>query len=152
MKRFALSLTFLAAAAALLGTASAARATHAVQSKPAAQSRPLTILVKADDQHGRKGPDGKWHDAFLPADFRVPVGRMTTITIVNYDGSAHSMVSASLGLMVKIPAAKGSKPGRVTFTIKPKIAGKYDWWCGSPCDTWAMTHDGYMRGYITATR
>jgi plastocyanin len=152
MKRFALSLIFLAAVAALLGTASAARATHAVQSKPAAQSKPLTILVKADDQHGRKGPDGKWHDAFLPADFSVPVGRTTTITIVNYDGSAHSMVSASLGLMVKIPAAKGSKPGRVTFTIKPKIAGKYDWWCGSPCDPWAMTHDGYMRGYITATR
>lgn len=146
MKRFALSLTSIAAAAAMLGMASAAHATSAAQSKL------FTILVKADDQHGRKGPDGKWHDAFLPADFSVPVGRTTTITIVNYDGSAHSMVSASLGLMVEIPAAKGSKPGRVTFTIKPKIAGKYDWWCGSPCDRWAMTHDGYMRGYITATR
>ncbi len=67
---------------------------------------------------------------------------------MNYDGGAHSMIAPGLGLNVKIPAAKGSTPGRVTITLDAKKAGSYDWWCGSPCDPWAMTHNGYMRGSI----
>jgi heme/copper-type cytochrome/quinol oxidase subunit 2 len=67
---------------------------------------------------------------------------------VNYDNGPHSLVSPSLHINKLIPAAKGKKPGRVTFTVKPKKAGKYDWWCGEPCDPWAMTHNGYMRGFI----
>jgi hypothetical protein len=33
-------------------------------------------------------------------------------------------------------------------------AGRFEWMCVIPCDSdakgWAMTHPGYMAGYITA--
>ena len=146
-------------AAAGLGIAAVpALAAHAAQARPATVShaaRPtqaITILVKSDSEHAKKGPDGKWHDAFLPADFAVKAGQKTTVTILNYDNGPHSLVSPSLNLNVQIPAAKGAKPGRVSFRFTASKAGRYDWWCGSPCDPWAMTHDGYMRGFITATQ
>ncbi|MBX5473935.1 MAG: cupredoxin domain-containing protein [Thermoleophilia bacterium] len=111
----------------------------------------LTLIVKSDEEHAKKGPDGKWHDAFLPANFSLKAGVKTTVTIVNYDDAPHSLVSPSLGLNVVAPAAKGKTPGRITFTVDPKKAGRYDWWCGEPCDPWAMTHNGYMRGVIKVT-
>jgi len=146
MRRVAIQLTVLAVAGALLAaTAGAARA-------PGTPGKTLTILVKSDVQHGKKGPDGKWHDAFLPADFSLKAGAKTQVTILNYDGGAHSLVSPSLNLNVVIPGAKGSTPGRVTFSLVAPKSGRYDWWCGTPCDPWAMSHDGYMRGYVTVTR
>jgi hypothetical protein len=40
----------------------------------------------------------------------------------------------------------------VKFTFKaPSQAGSYQWFCALPCDPWAMSHDGYMRGHITVT-
>ena len=141
MKR---SIVFVFAVAAVAALAVSAAGTAAA--KPSSSTPRLTILVKSDDEHAKKGPDGKWHDAFLPANPVVRAGVKTTITFVNY--GAHSLVAPGLGLNVKIPAAKGSTPGRVTITLKAKKAGSYDWWCGSPCDPWAMTHNGYMRGSI----
>ena len=143
MKRLS---AFVLAVAALSVLAISAAAT--ASAKPNKARNAVTILVKSDDEHAKKGPDGKWHDAFLPANPVVQVGQKTTITIVNYDEGAHSMIAPGLGLNVKIPAAKGSTPGRVTFTVKAAKPGSYDWWCGSPCDPWAMTHNGYMRGSI----
>jgi plastocyanin len=133
-------LSVAVAVSALAGTAAAARA---------AAMPSVTILVKSDDQHAKKGPDGKWHDAFLPANPVLKAGVRTRITLVNYDGSAHSMVAPGIGLNVVVPAAKGSTPGQISFTIRIAKPGNYDWWCTSPCDPWAMTHDGYMRGHFT---
>src|SRR4029079_6149694 len=31
----------------------------------------VKIVVKSDEEHGKLGPEGTWHDAFLPADFSV---------------------------------------------------------------------------------
>lgn len=152
MKRVFPYLVLLAAAGLLVATAAGtASATPAKPAAPALRARAITILVKSDSQHAKKGPDGKWHDAFLPASFAVKAGQKTTVTILNYDTGAHSLVSPSLNLNVKIPAAKGSKLGRVSFSFTAPKSGRYDWWCGSPCDPWAMSHDGYMRGFITAT-
>ena len=143
-------------AIAVLGSLSAFAATAAAQttarSSKAHQVATLKLIVKSDSEHAKKGPDGKWHDAFLPANFKLRAGVKTRITIVNYDNGLHSLVSPSLNLNVKVPAAKGSKLGRVTFTVKPTKVGRYDWWCGEPCDPWAMTHNGYMRGYIKVVR
>lgn len=115
---------------------------------PAPQT--IKVAVKADDEHGRLGPDGKWHDAFLPADFKVHPGAKVTVTFENYDGGAHTFTSPSLGVNTAIPAGSMSHPHQTTFTFTaPKKAGRYAWWCAIPCDPWAMSHDGYMRGYVT---
>ena len=146
MKRMSALLLAVAAIAAL-----AAAATGTASAKVAKRGSSLTIVVKSDDEHAKKGPDGKWHDAFLPAYPVVTAGQPTRITFVNYDNGAHSMIAPGLNLNVRIPAAKGSTPGRITITLKAAKPGRYDWWCGSPCDPWAMTHNGYMRGSIVVT-
>ena len=117
----------------------------------AAEPTSLKLSVKADDEHGRKGPDGTWHDAFLPADFSVQAGATVKVTIVNYDGGPHSFTSPQLGVNQTIPGGGSlSAPRTVTFTfIAPKTPGKYAWWCAVPCDPWAMAHDGFMRGFVT---
>jgi plastocyanin len=134
-------------------TAAAAAGSAPAQIAPVLKPEHLTIAVKADDQHGRRGPDGQWHDAFLPADFSVRAGHEVTITINNYDGSPHSFTSPAMGVN-QVISGGGSlgAPSTVKFTFKaPSKPGKYAWWCAVPCDPWAMAHDGYMRGYVTVT-
>ena len=112
----------------------------------------IAIVAKSDTEHGRKGPDGKWHDAFLPADVTVKAGQRVTLTFTNYDDMMHSFNAAQLGVNVMIPGAKAGKPGTATVTFTaPRKAGAYLWICAMPCDPWAMSHDGYMRGYVTVT-
>jgi plastocyanin len=108
------------------------------------------MVVKSDDQHGKKGPDGKWHDAFRPGSFQVQVGKRIKITVLNYDDMPHTFTAPRLHLNKFVPAAKGGKPSKTTFTLTARKAGKYEWWCATPCDPWAMSHDGYMRGYVKA--
>jgi membrane fusion protein, multidrug efflux system len=117
---------------------------------PLAAPQTINVAVKADDERGRLGPDGKWHDAFLPADFKVHPGAKVTVTVANYDGGAHTFTSPSLGVNATLPAGSMKHPHQTTFTFTaPKKAGRYAWWCAIPCDPWAMAHDGYMRGYVT---
>jgi plastocyanin len=117
---------------------------------PLAKPEAIKLAVKADDEHGRLGPDGKWHDAFLPADFTVHAGAKVTVTVTNYDGGAHTFTSPAMHLNAVIPAGSMQYPHETTFTFTaPKQAGRYAWWCAMPCDPWAMAHDGYMRGYVT---
>jgi plastocyanin len=103
----------------------------------------------ADSNQKVKGPDGKWHDAMIPGNPTVQAGKVT-VTVYNYDASMHTINSDALGLAEKIPPAHGSTPGKVTFTFTAQ-PGKYQWYCIQPCDPWAMTHNGYMRGYITVS-
>src|SRR5579884_3941370 len=118
---------------------------------PAVKPESLTILVKADSEHGRLGPDGQWHDAFLPADFSVRAGATVKISFTNYDSGPHTFTSPAMGVNAMIPGGGStSSPTQTTFTFKaPPKPGKYAWWCSVPCDPWAMSHDGYMRGYVT---
>lgn len=102
---------------------------------PLSKPESIKLAVKADDEHGRLGPDGKWHDAFLPADFKVHAGDKVTVTVENYDGGAHSFTSPALGVSATIPAGSMSHPRRTTFTFNaPKKTGRYAWWCAMPCD------------------
>ncbi len=102
-------------------------------------------------EHARRGPDGKWHDAFLPADFTVRPGHKVTITFNNYDGGAHTFTSPAMGVNAIIPGGGSvGAPHKTTFTFTaPTKPGKYAWYCAVPCDPWAMAHDGFMRGYVT---
>ncbi|MGN6255031.1 MAG: cupredoxin domain-containing protein [Solirubrobacterales bacterium] len=110
----------------------------------------VRLTVKSDEEQGRQGSDGAWHDAFLPADFSVKAGSVVKVTIYNYDEGEHTFTAPGLGTNVTISAGSPEKPSVTTFTFRaPQKAGRYEWFCALPCDPWAMSHDGFMRGYVT---
>jgi membrane fusion protein, multidrug efflux system len=112
----------------------------------------VKLVIKSDEEHAKKGPEGAWHDAFLPADFSVKAGATVHVTVYNYDEGMHSFNSAQLGTDAMIPGGSESKPSETTFTFRaPRKAGSYDWYCAMPCDPWAMAHNGFMRGRVTVT-
>ena len=97
----------------------------------------------------KRGPDGKLHDSFSKTNFAVKVGQPTQLRIDNKDEGTHSITSPQTGVSIVV------LPGIHTYTIKATTAGRFQWLCIIPCDSeangWAMTHPGYMAGYITAT-
>ena len=144
-RRIATAATLTAAVS--LALAGVAAAQPAKAGKQVVQH--VKLVVKSDDQHGKKGSDGKWHDAFLPASFKVKAGAKVLVTVVNHDDMAHSFHSK--GLKTNAIIMPGTDKGVVTkFTFTaPKKAGKYLWNCDPKCDPWAMKHIGFMRGYVT---
>jgi Cupredoxin-like domain len=140
-------LAFTFAAALTLALASVAVAQPAKASKQATQN--IRLIIKSDDEHGKKGPDGKWHDAFLPGGFTVKAGAKVTVTVLNYDQGPHSFTSPGLHVNQIFLGGTAAKAHITTFTfVAPKKTGRYLWWCAQPCDPWAMAHVGYMRGYV----
>ncbi|QQE78461.1 hypothetical protein [Alicyclobacillus sp. SO9] len=122
---------------------------HVVPNQKATQDISLTVMPG-----GKLGPDGKKHDAFLPANFTMQKGVPVKLTIYNYDDMKHSITSPKLNLNVQAnPSKKDGKAGVTTVTFTPKQAGTFQWNCVDPCDTdnngWAMSHSGYMMGNIT---
>jgi plastocyanin len=118
----------------------------------ASSSESVKLVIKSDEEKGKKGPDGSWHDAFLPADFSVKAGATVRVTVYNYDDMPHSFTAAELGTNQTIPGGSEEKPSETTFTFQaPQKAGSYDWYCALPCDPWAMTHNGFMKGRVTVT-
>jgi plastocyanin len=110
----------------------------------------VKLVVKSDEQKGKKGSDGNWHDAVLPADFSVEAGDVVHVTVYNYDDMPHSFTSPGLGTNATIAAGAEEKPSKTTFTFHaPQKAGSYEWLCTIPCDPWAMSHEGFMRGSVT---
>lgn len=109
----------------------------------------VNLIVKSDEEHAKRGPEGTWHDAFLPADFSVDPGATVRVTVLNYDEGEHSFTSPMLGLNVTIAAGTPTEPAATTFTFTaPAKTGSYMWFCAKPCDPWAMSHLGYMRGTV----
>jgi plastocyanin len=126
--------------------------TNAVVESGAGAVEEVRIVAKSDEEQAKLGPEGAWHDAFLPADFSVKPGATVRVTVYNYDEGAHTFTSAGLGANVTIAAGSAEKPSVTTFTFRaPVKAGRYSWYCAIPCDPWAMGHDGYMRGHVTVT-
>ena len=97
----------------------------------------------------KKGPDGKMHDAFSVADYRVNAGVPITLVVDNKDDQPHSISSPGAGVSII------TKPGRHTYTLLVRKVGRFFWYCAFPCDSdangWAMKNPGFMSGYITAT-
>ena len=118
---------------------------------PTTAGQPVAVKMsmKSDTEHGRRGPDGTWRDAAVPALFTVHAGATVTMTVQNYD-TPHSFTSPGLGVSQIMPAGTASNPSMTTvkFTA-PLKPGRYLWYCNIPCDPWAMMHIGYMRGYVT---
>ena len=130
------------------GNANSAGATAAA----AGPSESVKLVVKSDDEHGKMGADGNWHDAYLPADFSVKAGATVHVTVYNYDDMPHSFTSPGLGTNVEVAAGSEGKPSKTTFTFHaPQKAGSYEWFCDLPCDPYSMTHFGFMKGHVTVT-
>lgn len=169
LRRYFLHIGLVAALGLLAaGIATAApgakTATHASKARRAVQH--VKLVIKSDDEHGKKGSDGKWHDAYLPASFTVHKGVKVVVTVMNYDDMPHSF-TATKGLFTlkgkklnaTIRAAKDIeskneeteklKPTKTTFTFIARKRGKFLWYCALPCDPWSMTHIGFMKGYVT---
>jgi plastocyanin len=118
----------------------------------AASTESVKLVVKTDEEHGKMGSDGNWHDAYLPADFSVKAGATVQVTVYNYDEMPHTFTSTALGTNVEIAPGSESKPSKTTFTFHaPQKAGSYEWYCALPCDPWSMTHFGFMKGHVTVT-
>jgi uncharacterized cupredoxin-like copper-binding protein len=119
----------------------------AIAAAPAPVVSPLISLSVAGGN--KRDPDGKLHDSFSKTNFAVKVGQPTRLRIDNKDEGTHSITSPQTGVSIIV------LPGIHTYTIKATTAGRFEWLCIIPCDTdakgWAMTHPGYMAGYITAT-
>lgn len=108
-----------------------------------------TLVIRSDEEQAKKGADGKWHDAYLPADFAVMKGVPVKVTIYNYDDMPHSFTASGLHVNQIIPSGSEGKPSKVTFTFTPKKAGMFAWHCDPKCDPWSMAHWGFMKGHIT---
>lgn len=106
-------------------------------------SQRITLRVRSDAEHGRRGPDGAWHDAFLPAAFSVRAGTTVAVTVLNYDDMPHSFTSPMLAVNEMIAAGSAKHPRTTTFRFTaPARTGQYLWWCALPCDPFSMTHVG----------
>jgi plastocyanin len=144
LKRFSLLLASLAVVMSLAWPMAAAAASQV-------PSESVTLAVKSDTEHAKKGSDGKWHDAFLPGNFTARSGSKVTVSISNYDTAVHTFTSSALGLNVKIAAGSAANPKVTTFSFTAPKAGNYTWMCMGNCDTWAMTHMGFMFGSVKIT-
>jgi hypothetical protein len=120
----------------------------AVATAPAA-STPSPLITLSVAGSNKRGPDGKLHDSFSKTNFAVKVGQPTRLRIDNTDEGTHSITAPGIGVAIVV------LPGVHTYTILAKVAGRFKWICIIPCDSdasgWAMTHPGYMAGYIIAT-
>lgn len=145
-----LSMVSLVAVAFKLNESRQGEATAATKAVAAAPVQQVKLVVKSDEEHAKKGPEGTWHDAFLPADFSVNAGATVEVTVYNYDDAPHTFNASGLGVNVTIPGGSETEPSEKTFTFHaPQHTGRFLWICMMPCDPWAMSHDGFMRGYVT---
>jgi plastocyanin len=112
-----------------------------------------------------KGPDERFHDAFVPSSFIVHAGVPVQLTFINYDDSPHTLTAPDLDLNITIdpgtdvPWGSGHSPVTTTYTFTPEKKGQFRWFNSTPCDTdaggWAMDNgfegpgrEGYMAGFL----
>jgi hypothetical protein len=129
-------------------TATVTPTTAAVAPAPAVSS-PAPMITLSIAGSNKRGPDGKMHDSFSKTNFAVKVGKPTQLRIDNKDPTTHSITAPGTGVAIVV------LPGVHTYTINATTAGRFEWTCIIPCDSdakgWAMTHPGYMAGYVTAS-
>ncbi len=127
----------------------ALRQTTAVTSLSEASVAAAKVVDLSVIPESKVGPDGKKHDAFTKTEFAVKVGQPIKLRIDNTDSQPHSITSPVANVSIT------AMPGTHTYVLAVSKPGKYLWFCAYPCDSdangWAMTHPGYMSGYITAT-
>ncbi len=75
------------------------------------------------------------------------------VTSIPADQVAHTftLITGPYTINVPVPAAQGTTPTSVTFTVVFTSAGQFEWHCMAPCDNAAMTTPGLMTGFVTVT-
>lgn len=124
------------------GGGTAAQTVPASATAPAAAPKVISLKVVPE---GKRGPEGKLHDVFTVTNFSVKAGQPVTLRIDNTDTATHTITAAEAGVDIKVA------PGTHDYTLLVSKAGRFEWNCMLPCDEWAMSHVGYMAGYITAS-
>ncbi|MGO9489916.1 MAG: hypothetical protein ACLQBB_12910 [Solirubrobacteraceae bacterium] len=131
---------------ALVQTSERQEARAASEAAAATALPPVASLVVLKViPEGKLGPEGEKHDEFTQTEFTVHVGQPQELRIDNTDTQPHSITSPGAGVNII------AMPGTHTYTLLVKHAGTFLWFCAFRCDEWAMTHVGYMSGYITAS-
>ena len=74
-----------------------------------------------------------------------------TVTQVSPEVVAHTftILQSPYGINVPVPAAEGTVPTVVTFTVVFPTAGNFVWRCMAPCDDVSMVTPGFMMGTVT---
>ena len=75
-------------------------------------------------------------------------GTRVAVTIRNYDDALHTCTSAGLGLDVRIRPGSAAHPSVTRFSFEAPKPGSYTFRCMGACDSYAMTHMGYMLGTV----
>lgn len=175
------ALVVAAAIAGCGGSSSSSGNAKASGSEASTEHVSMQILTgKMATKDGYIAEDGLGHDTFMltglsSADAKNPAVRTTidvkagdkvTVTVTNYDEGPHTFTAPELGINETVAPAKNAEkgiPNKTTFTFTVKKAGKFRWFCTSPCDAgqkgWAMTadksgqtdHVGYMAGFVVAS-
>ncbi len=124
----------------------AAQQAAATGAASAAVAKPIDLKIVGGS---KLGPDHKKHDVFTKTEFAVKVGQPLKLRIDNTDDVPHSITAPVAGVNLTI------QPGSHVYNLTVTQAGRFQWFCIIPCDSdangWAMSHAGYMAGYITAT-
>lgn len=73
------------------------------------------------------------------------------VSSIPADQIAHTftLISSPYDINVPVPAAQGTTPTSVSFTIVFTTTGQFVWHCMAPCNGHAMTTPGYMTGTVT---
>lgn len=91
--------------------------------------------------------DQEQFDATVDRDGKIVLQILAGVD--NKDASTHSITAPGTGVAIVV------LPGVHTYTVNATTAGRFEWICIIPCDGdakgWAMTHPGYMAGYVTAS-
>jgi FtsP/CotA-like multicopper oxidase with cupredoxin domain len=162
------------------GSSNSSGSANASSSEGSVEHVSMQILTgKMATKEGYIAEDGLGHDTFMltglssadasnplvRSNLNVKVGDKVTVTVTNYDEGPHTFTSPELGVSATVAPAKNADkgiPSKTTFTFTVKKAGKFRWYCTTPCDAgqggWAMKLDkdketdqvGYMAGYVVA--
>ncbi|MGC8510816.1 MAG: cupredoxin domain-containing protein [Acidimicrobiales bacterium] len=117
-----------------------------VASAPAAVQ--VKLAVDPPPLGGVKGSNGIVDEAYVPGTFTMQAGTTYDVTVLNYSTQGHTWTAPSLNVNAVVPVGSPSSPSVTHFTITPKKAGTYQWFCAVPCDKWSMAHNGFMRGFV----
>src|SRR5262249_38921636 len=85
-----------------------------------------------------EGPEGNYHDAFVPAHLVVKTGIPVYLTVTNYSQESHSIDAPELNVHFQVKPAATNADGRVAPSVMdvmfmPVTAGIYRWTCEMPC-------------------
>ena len=138
-------LALIAIDVALINGAQAAPArpvVHGVKMSGTPAVQPVVFLSVSPGI--KPGPNGKLHDAFSVTNFEVHAGHAVKLVINNTDTAPHSITAPGAGVNILV------RPGTHTYTLLVRKTGRFQWYCTQPCDPYSMSHNGYMRGFITS--